>query len=316
VVAELLKQIVTFGAAGRVEDAVGRYEEVLARASELEARIRGRQVEAKLALESLVALKRDCVPDLALVRSISKHLKAKERTFTAEVVAEDPPSVCVAQIESVLGPAELALGTARGLAAGASTAMGAWALAGSVGAASTGTALAGLSGAAAQSATLAWFGGGSLAAGGLGVAGGAAVLTSIAAVPALAVMATLAHLKANDAIARYAEETTKALLAIDTMEKQIVALDIADQRARELTEVLAKTREAYRQQYRVTLKRVYRFGWLSRALRWLRKLFGKDYFSEPEVAHIQGFLKCAVAFSKVLDQRVFELQGSAQEQQT
>lgn len=314
--AGLLKEIMTFGAAGRVEDAAARYEDVVARGRELEVRIRGRQAETTAALEALVVLKRECVPELARVRSISKHLNAKARAFTAEVVDEEPPNVCVAQIENVLGPAENALGMARRLAAGASTAMGAWALAGSVGAASTGTALAGLSGAAAQSATLAWFGGGSLAAGGLGMAGGAAVLTGIVAVPALAVMVALAHSKANGAIARYAEETTNALRAIDAMEKALLAIDIVDQRARELTEVLARTRDTYLHQYHLTLKRVYRWGWLSRAFRWLRKLFGKDYFSASDLSLIQSFLQCAAAFAKILDQRVLDQQGTAQEHQS
>ncbi len=53
--------------------------------------------------------------------------------------------------------------------------------------AGTGTAIAGLSGAAAESATLAWLGGGTLAAGGGGVAAGGAVLTGVAAAPALLV---------------------------------------------------------------------------------------------------------------------------------
>lgn len=313
--AGLLKESLTFGAAGRVEDAAARYEEVVSRGRELETRVRARQAATQVAFEALVALKRHCVPDLARVRTISKHLNAKERTFTPEVVAEAPPSVCVAQIENVLAPAEVALGTARGLAAGASTAVSAWALAGSIGAASTGTALAGLSGAAAQSATLAWFGGGSLAAGGLGVAGGTAVLSGIVAVPALAVMAALAHSKANDTIARYAEETTNALRVIDTMEKVLFDLDIAEQSARELMGVLARSRQAYLHQYRLTLKRVYRWGWLSRAFRWLRRMFGKSYFSAADVAHVQDFLQCAAAFAKILDQRVLDQQGRAQEYQ-
>lgn len=66
--------------------------------------------------------------------------------------------------------------------------------------ASTGVAIGSLSGAAAKSATLAWLGGGSLASGGLGVAGGMIVLTSAAAVAALALAAA-----ANFAVKKYDE---------------------------------------------------------------------------------------------------------------
>lgn len=72
---------------------------------------------------------------------------------------------------------------AAGVAAAAS--QGTLGLVGLFGTASTGTAISGLSGAAASNATLAWLGGGSLAAGGGGMAVGTAILTGIAAGPAL-----------------------------------------------------------------------------------------------------------------------------------
>ena len=80
---------------------------------------------------------------------------------------------------SVLG------GGAAGYGAGAAAGSAASAAVMTFGAASTGTAIGSLSGVAATNATLAWLGGGSLATGGMGVAGGAALLSGIAAAPAL-----------------------------------------------------------------------------------------------------------------------------------
>lgn len=76
-------------------------------------------------------------------------------------------------------------GVAAGAAVGGAAAYGAFVGAVSLGTASTGTAIAGLSGVAATNAALALLGGGTLAAGGAGVAGGMALLTGIAAAPAV-----------------------------------------------------------------------------------------------------------------------------------
>ena len=91
-----------------------------------------------------------------------------------------------------------AKGTLSGTIAGGAVAFGAYGAAGALATASTGTAIAGLSGAAATNATLAFFGGGSLAAGGLGMAGGMAVLGSVVAGPALAVMGAVMGAKASE----------------------------------------------------------------------------------------------------------------------
>lgn len=310
--AALWKDIISFGAAGRIENAANRYQDVLSQAQELAARVNGRRDEAKMSMDELVTLKQACVPELAKVRVISKHLEAKERHFTSEpfVASEEPPTACLARIEATLGAAERAKGTVRGAVAGMSAAASAWALAGAYGAASTGTALAGLSGAAAQSATLAWFGGGSLATGGLGVAGGTAVLGGIVAIPALAVMAVLAHTQANKQIAQYEDETGSLASAMDQWLKLLLVVDIAQQRAKELHRVIEKGREAYLHEHATTLKRVYPWGWLSRAWKWLRKLFGHAYFSEQDVFHVHSFLRCAAAFAKLVDQRVFGADGT------
>ncbi len=77
------------------------------------------------------------------------------------------------------------LGATGGSVGGALAAYGAYSSVMALGTASTGTAIGTLSGAAATNATLAWLGGGSIAAGGGGMALGTAVLTGVAAGPAI-----------------------------------------------------------------------------------------------------------------------------------
>lgn len=103
------------------------------------------------------------------------NLKAKD--FTDHVLNE--------MRESVNFITSSGLGTAGGSLGGALTAYGAYSGVMALGTASTGTAIGSLSGAAATNATLAWLGGGSIAAGGGGMALGTAVLTGVAAGPAL-----------------------------------------------------------------------------------------------------------------------------------
>lgn len=103
------------------------------------------------------------------------NLKAKE--FTHNVLGE--------MRESVNFIASTGLGAGGGSLGGALAAYGAYSGVMALGTASTGTAIGALSGAAATNATLAWLGGGAIAAGGGGMALGTAVLSGVAAGPAL-----------------------------------------------------------------------------------------------------------------------------------
>lgn len=134
------------------------------------------------------------------------------------VAAEGAPALDAVQLAEVgrlslsaldaLGGAAQA-GAAAMIASGAAT-QGVMAL----GAASTGTAIGSLSGAAATNATLAWLGGGSLAAGGGGVAAGTAVLSGVAAAPAVLVGGVFLLHKGRGAAAkaeRFASDVDTAL---------------------------------------------------------------------------------------------------------
>src|SRR4051812_6401904 len=144
----------TFGAAGRIERAHQAYEAVLEEARARAVEVEMKRAEARIVLDELVTVKTESLSSLRRIQRIAKNLTARNRKYMPEVAGEEPPSISIKRIEHTLGAASTAKSAATGLAAGASTAMGAWALVGVYGAASTGTALASLSGAAASSATL------------------------------------------------------------------------------------------------------------------------------------------------------------------
>ena len=113
--------------------------------------------------------------------------------------------------------ANVAGGAAAGAVGGAMTAFGAYSAAMTFATASTGTAISTLSGAAATNATLAFFGGGSLAAGGLGMAGGIAVLSSLVAGPALAVMGLITDAKAQEKVNKALENKAEADAVVESL---------------------------------------------------------------------------------------------------
>lgn len=311
--AGVFKDIATFGAAGRVEAAEKRYIAIVEEFRRLEDRVVVRRADAEATFKLLVEEKQACVAELARVREISRNLSVRERELTLEAVREQPPAIGLARIESTLSAANAAMSAAHGAVAGASTAMGAWALAGAYASASTGTALASLSGAAAQSATLAFFGGGSLAAGGLGIAGGAAALSAIVALPAIAAVVVFSHSRANTDIARFEEEGLKVQHAMDSYLKLEMLIRVSAQRASELKGILDRARAAFADQYHTMYRRLFPRGRLSRAWRWLRRLFGASYFKADEVVDVQQLIQLGAAFAQLIDQRVFESDGSVKE---
>ncbi|MCL4822618.1 MAG: hypothetical protein KJZ57_00245 [Anaerolineales bacterium] len=309
------RQALTFGAAGRVEKAWHEYEGVVQEARALAIQVEQLRVAANDRLEQLVRVKVASLPALKRIRKIARNLSARDRVYVPEIAGEEAPEVALAQVEDTLSAGMAALNAAKGMKAGASTALGAWALAQTFAAASTGTAISGLSGAAASSATLAWFGGGSLAAGGLGMAGGAAVLGGIVAVPTLGIMALLAHRQANRRIAEIEKESARLESAMDDMRKLELVVRIG---------VVEKSREAYDQEYFTTYRQLFPRGWFSKARRWARKRlwelsrgrWGGSYFREDEVRNIGKLLQIAAEFAKILDQRVFTHDGTVSETPT
>ena len=315
------KQALTFGAEGRVEKAWHEYEGVVLEARALALQVEQRRLAANAVLNQLVAVKIASLPSLRKIQEIARNLGARERIFAPEVAGEQTPEVALARIEGTLTAGATALAGAKGISAGASTAFGAWALAQAYAAASTGAAISGLSGAAASSATLAWFGGGPLAAGGLGIAGGGVVLGGIVALPSLGIMAVLAHTKANRKIAEIEAESGKLEQAMDDMRKLELVVALAEQRANELMAVIGRAKEAYEHEYTSTYQRLFPWRWFSKARRWIRKwLFertqsriGGPYFREHEVQEVGKLLEVAAEFAGILDQRVFEENGSLRE---
>lgn len=305
-----IKNLLSFGAAGRID---AEHEKLLGDQRVLEVlhgRVEARRVEVNAGLEALVATKVEGLRALQRVREISQGLSARDRELNeAQVGGLLPPSASFSKVERTLTAGETALNATKGVAAGVSTAAGAWALAGTFGAASTGTALSTLSGAALTNATLAWFGGGALAAGGGGMAAGAAVLGGVVALPALALLAVFSHASADKKIAEMKKQGLKLIEAQEECRKLELVLDLADQRAVELLAATRKGQEAFEFELEAVRRRVYPWGRFSRWLKSVRKrLFGR-YFSEADLREVARLGQSASTFARILDLKVFDKSG-------
>ena len=194
----IVKNVVTLGGHGVLQDAIARNEQ--ARAEHIEAHqlatsLKGRldfrlDLLGRTASYSLKRLHRS----RKLLNAIASY-KLKPFDFKMRI---NTPSVQNAESSRVSWTLPSEGRIAAGTLVGYASVTGSWTLMTMLGSASTGTALSALSGAAAYNATMAAFGGGTLAAGGLGVAGGAWVLTGIAVIPAVAFAAWSTRSKAKE----------------------------------------------------------------------------------------------------------------------
>jgi hypothetical protein len=202
------------------------------RAAELDA-LREAIVVANEEEDRRYDMAREAVYD-GLLRPFSEAFARLKNVDLADLVNLDPiPVLRSLDVElravqiSVLG----ALGAMTGgTAVGAGAAAVTFAAVGAFATASTGAAISSLTGAAATSATLAWLGGGSLAAGGGGAVLGTAVLTGVFAVPAVAVVGVVLHVKGCSA--RREQQTTALELDRWAMDLRIAETTCAAVRER------------------------------------------------------------------------------------
>ncbi len=155
---------------------------------EVEARLAAAKTQTAESLQRLgelrVGIYDSTVQEFLRLYDLIGAIKAQGLQEINRSLAIDSQLIQVQQLRVVSEHVqEMLTGSGAGVMGGATLALGAWGLAGTLGTASTGTAIGTLSGAAATNATLAWLGGGAASAGGLGMAGGVAVLGGAVLIP-------------------------------------------------------------------------------------------------------------------------------------
>lgn len=301
-----LKNLVTFGASGRVEKKVDEYDDYIYEYNQLYSQMEKKKEELNKTLEILVGKKVEAIKSLKKIKKISELLKGKDREAILEEIGDNQIKQNFYDVDETISAADIAMNTGKGLSAGIGTAVGAWALVSTYGVASTGTAIATLSGATATNAALAWFGGGSLAAGGGGMAAGSVVLGGIVAIPALALTGLFSHLKANKKIKEIEEKIYEVREANSKIKSNISGMEFADKRAVEIIDSLEKGKEVFESELKKAYNKIYPIPFFSALFKSIRKhIFRKAYFSEEDVAEIKYIGEIATNFAQIIDSKVF-----------
>jgi hypothetical protein len=157
---DIVKNILSFGAHGRVQNALETFRKIESDLNDSHREVERQRLSTNASLNRLIETKLVAIERLKLLSKISKNLGVRERRLTEGTIGNIELGAPLSGIETTLNSAEMAKNMAKGTSVGLSTALGTWALVGTLGSASTGTAIATLSGAAATNATLAWLGGG------------------------------------------------------------------------------------------------------------------------------------------------------------
>ncbi|MFZ3171820.1 MAG: hypothetical protein WA118_07565 [Carboxydocellales bacterium] len=303
----LLKNLVTFGASGRIDSKVEEFEDLQYEYESSYQSMEFKRDSANKTLEELVKIKVRSVKSLNKINKISKNLKGKDREFVYRSIGKDLETVNFSQIELTLNTAQIAMNATKAFSSGIGTALGTWALASTFGTASTGTAIAGLSGAAATNATLAWLGGGAVAAGGGGIAAGTAVLGGLFAIPALALTGIFSHVQANKKIKEIEIQMNKLINEMDQIRSNILQLDLINKRSEELINALNKATEVFNQEFNRVYKEIYQIPLLSKALKWTRtNILRGNYFSSNDFENIAYIGGIASDFAILIDTKVLE----------
>lgn len=161
------------------------------------------------------------------------------------VTGVEIPPVNLPQLKKVIHEAKLLQGGATAVISAAVARQAALGGVRALATAGTGTAIASLSGAAAESATLAWLGGGTLAAGGGGVAAGSAVLTGVAAAPAVLVGGITLAIQGDKAKTKAKKYEADVTANVEEMRTHIELLDRLCVRVDEVRSVLDRDLELF-----------------------------------------------------------------------
>jgi hypothetical protein len=193
---------------------------------------------ANKAIEAFGALKAEAAVSLGRAAEFIRKAKVRNRAHSRTVELSD---VELSQwTDGSLSAREMLAGAATSVTSGALTALGVYALVGSLGSASTGTAISALTGVAAQNATLAWLGGGPLAAGGAGVAGGTIVVAGTAIAPALLVASFALHAKAAKDEREVEQRVSEMLICQAEFGRQQALLQAMMERIEELSTAILR----------------------------------------------------------------------------
>ncbi|SFG90503.1 hypothetical protein SAMN04487988_11037 [Algoriphagus hitonicola] len=305
---KIFKNIISFGAYNRVVNANSDYQRNLEKLKVEFSFHEKRREETNKEIRKLINLKKRSVKKIRKIKKITSLLTIKQRTIVQNYLSDKGINLTKIEIDISINEAAFNLGKGSflGISTGTTLASGTWALAGYFGTASTGTAISTLSGAAATNATLAWFGGGSLATGGAGIAGGTMVLGGIVILPIIGVSALVQHRNANKKIKMIREENLKITNHLSEIKKNLLSFELIDKRIEEISISINKGLEVFENSFEQTYREIFRFGILSKIIKWFKFKLFKNPYSQDELKKIALLGEQTRYILKIIDTKLLE----------
>lgn len=304
---ENTKDILSFGAHSRVQNKLAEHEEARAGlASAKQLQIQSAE-SANAALANLITVRKEAVASLQQIRRLAQHFSVRDRDLSELQIAADI-ELTLQRVEATITGAEIAENAVQGVTAGASAALGAWALSAATGGAlTTGATVGLLSGLGVAPAAMATITGGSVAAG--GALAGAAVIGSLAVIPAAAAVALVSHFKAGKKIKDIEAAIAEIQTETEKMRGRQILLANLQRRADEISVATQKAQEAFAAELRKALRSIFTFGFLSRWFKALRQFLRGNYFSRRDVQLIGPLLQIGEMLAKLIDQQILDKDG-------
>ena len=110
----LLANIVSFGAAGRIDDALDGLEEIQEWYEGLWHQVEDRRLSVTVTLERLVEAKRNAHQSLSRIRELTSGLSVRERTFIAGQPAVGGVRADLGSVYATLDAGDTAIAAAKG----------------------------------------------------------------------------------------------------------------------------------------------------------------------------------------------------------
>lgn len=302
---ELWKNIISFGAASRIEDAQYEYEARYREYIEMTEQLKVKSEEIEALFKKVVVTK------VRVQKVVSKKMKyffpAKLTIKTEdEKITYDNEDIRYVDNSLKMGNVVMDAMKSGGIALtlGAAAGPAALWLVGNFGVASTGVAIASLSGAAATNAALAALGGGALAVGGGGMVAGTAVLSVLGPIGiclGAITMPLFSHLSANKEIKKIKEKEYEIIRGIDDIKNSLLKIDVYEKRSNELIYGLKKGMKAFMFTFKKIKKELFPFGILSK---YTRKMNG---YTDKEWVRINILVKEAKAILEMRDAPILDI---------
>jgi|GEM_PF-2676867 len=304
---ENTKDILSFGAHGRVQNKLAEYEAVRADWANAQQLLNEFAESVNAALADLLVVRKNAVASLRQIRQLAQHFSVRDRDLSELQIATQI-EITLQHVEATLTGAEIAESTLQGVSAGASAVLGVWALSAATGGALTSGATAGLlTGLGVAPVALTGVTAGSVVGG--GALAGAAVVGSLAVIPATAAVALVSHFKAGKKIKEIEAAIAQIQIETEKIRGRQILLTNLQQRAAEIGMTTLKTQEAFTVELRSSLKRIFPWRFLSRCFKTLRRYLGGNYFSRRDVEAIAPLLQIAEMLAKLIDQKILDADG-------